>query len=131
TTSTTSTTEADPTTTTSSTAPSTEATTTTTEVTTTTSAPELEPLPPQPDALNEIVVLDLEGDLDVVGRSARFGKPGETIHGIRFAGDVAYAVTFLQTDPFYVLDLSDPTRPAMLRPLEIPDFSVYHHPVCD
>lgn len=134
TTSTTSTTEADPTTTTSSTAPSTpstEATTTTTEVTTTTSAPELEPLPPQPDALNEIVVLDLEGDLDVVGRSARFGKPGETIHGIRFAGDVAYAVTFLQTDPFYVVDLSDPTRPAVLGQLEIPGFSAYLHPISD
>lgn len=49
--------------------------------------------------LNEIVTFDLDGALDVVGRSARFGHPGETLQGIRFDGDIAYAVTFLQTDP--------------------------------
>ncbi|MGV3758071.1 MAG: beta-propeller domain-containing protein [Actinomycetota bacterium] len=116
---TTSTTEASTTTTT--------APTTTTEATTTTDAPPT--IPPQPDALNEIVVFDLEGSLDVVGRSPRFGHPGETLHGIRFAGEVAYAVTFLQTDPFYVVDLSDPLAPAVLGELEIPGFSAYLHPI--
>lgn len=81
------------------------------------------------DALNEIVVLDIDGALDVVGRTPRFGKPGETLHGIRFAGDVAYAVTFLQTDPFYVVDLARPAAPAVLGELEIPGFSAYLHPV--
>jgi uncharacterized secreted protein with C-terminal beta-propeller domain len=84
-----------------------------------------------PPSLNEIVVLDLDGDLDVVGRTPRFGKPGETLHGIRFVGDVAYAVTFLQTDPFYVVDLASPANPRVVGELEIPGFSAYLHPIDD
>ena len=119
----TTTTTVDPTTTTTEPTTTTEATTTTTEGPVTT-------VPPQPgDALNEIVVLDLEGSLDVVGRTPRFGHPGETLHGIRFAGEVAYAVTFLQTDPFYVVDLADPQAPQVLGELEIPGFSAYLHPI--
>ena len=80
-------------------------------------------------ALNEIVTFDLDGALDVVGRSARFGHPGEILQGIRFAGDIAYAVTFLQTDPLYVVDLSDAAFPRVLGQIEIPGFSAYLHPI--
>ena len=79
--------------------------------------------------LAEVFVLDLDGALDVVGRTGLFGHDGETIHGIRFVGDTAYVVTFLQTDPFWVLDLSDPTTPRTVGELEIPGFSGYLHPV--
>ncbi|MDQ2650594.1 MAG: beta-propeller domain-containing protein [Actinomycetota bacterium] len=82
-----------------------------------------------PSALNEIVVLDTDGSLDEVGRTPRFGHPGETIHGVRFDGAIAYAVTFLQTDPFYVIDLADPTRPIVAGEVELPGFSSYLHPV--
>lgn len=81
--------------------------------------------------LNQVVVLDTDGALDVVGRTPRFGHPGETIQGIRFDGTVAYAVTFLQTDPFYVLDLADPTRPRVEGEVELPGFSSYLHPIAD
>lgn len=90
-----------------------------------------EPEPQPGDALNEIVVLDTEGDLDVVGRTERFGLPGESIFGIRFDGEVAYAVTFLQTDPFYVVDLADPTEPQVVGEVKLPGFSGYLHPVGD
>lgn len=93
-----------------------------------------EPTAPPSDpagALNEIVVFDTEGELDEVGRSARFGHPGETIHGIRFVGSVAYAVTFLTTDPFYVVDLSEPTAPTVVGEVQLPGFSSYLHPVGD
>ncbi len=89
------------------------------------------PAPPAGDALNEIVVLDTGGDLNVIGRTARFGHPGETLHGIRFTGDVAYAVTFLQTDPFYVIDLSQATSPEVVGEVELPGFSSYLHPISD
>ena len=118
--------------------------TTTTEVapatTTTTTAPieppmtiAPEPIPePEPaEGLNRIVVLDTEGDLDVVGETDPFGHPGETLHGIRFVGDVAYAVTFLQTDPFYAVDLADPTSPTVVGEVELPGFNAYLHPVGD
>lgn len=81
--------------------------------------------------LAEVFVLDTEGDLDVVGSTGRFGHDGETIHGVRFVGDTAYVVTFLQTDPFWVLDLSTPTEPRIVGELQIPGFSAYLHPVGD
>lgn len=90
-----------------------------------------ETVPDQQSPLNEVVVLDTVGSLDVVGRTPRFGHPGETLQGVRFDGAVAYAVTFLQTDPFYVLDLSDPTTPKVVGDVELPGFSSYLHPVGD
>ncbi len=83
------------------------------------------------DSLAEVFVLDTEGDLDIIGRTGRFGHAGETIHGVRFVGDIAYVVTFLQTDPFWVVDLADPTAPELVGELEIPGFSGYLHPLGD
>ncbi len=94
---------------------------------------DIAPERPAPDGppLNEVVVLDTDGDLDVVGRTPRFGHAGETIQGVRFVGEVAYAVTFLQTDPFYVLDLADPAAPKVAGEVQLPGFSSYLHPVAD
>ena len=96
-------------------------------------APPPGPMPtgPMPEAepLNEVVVLDTAGDLDVVGRTPRFGHEGETIQGVRFDGTVGYAVTYLQTDPFYVLDLADPSAPKVVGDVELPGFSAYLHPL--
>ncbi len=91
-------------------------------------APTEEPVTPAAP-LNEIVTFDLDGALDIVGRSTRFGHEGETLHGIRFAGPLAYAVTFLQTDPLYVIDLSQPAFPKVLGEIEVPGFSAYLHPI--
>ena len=84
-----------------------------------------------PELLNEIVVLDTDGELDLLGRTERFGHPGETLQGIRFAGSVAYAVTFLNTDPFYVIDLADAATPRVVGEVELPGFSAYLHPIAD
>lgn len=93
--------------------------------------PEPGPAPSPTEPLNEVVVLDTDGDLDLVGRSARFGLPGETLQGIRFVGTTAYAVTFLQTDPFYVLDLADPASPRVVGEVKLPGFSSYLHPIAE
>ena len=53
----------------------------------------------------------------------------EQIFAARFVGDNLYLVTFRQIDPFFVIDLSDPTDPRLLGELEIPGFSSYLHPV--
>jgi len=57
------------------------------------------------------------------------GKPGELIEGIRFVGDRAYVVTFLQTDPLYVIDLSDPANPFVAGQVEISGFSSLLQPL--
>jgi len=58
-------------------------------------------------------------------RPASIGKPGEDIYGVRFLGDRGYVVTFMRTDPLYVLNLSEPTDPFIAGELEIPGFSEY------
>lgn len=62
-------------------------------------------------------------------RPERIGKPGELLYGTRFVGDRLYAVTFLKTDPLYVIDLSDKEDPRITGALEVPGFSDYLHPL--
>ena len=53
----------------------------------------------------------------------------ERIYAARFIGDRAYVVTFRQTDPFYVIDLSNPSAPKMVGELKIPGYSAYLEPI--
>lgn len=54
---------------------------------------------------------------------------GERIYSARFMGDKAYMVTFRETDPLFVIDVADPTKPKVLGELKIPGFSNYLHPL--
>ncbi len=53
---------------------------------------------------------------------------GETIKSARFLGDMAYFVTFRNTDPLFAVDLSDEQDPKITGFLKIPGFSAYLHP---
>lgn len=75
--------------------------------------------------------LDKLGELPNASRPETIGKPGETVRSVRFIGDQAYIVTFLQTDPLYKLDLSNPTDPKMAGTLEIPGYSAYLQPITE
>ena len=76
-----------------------------------------------------VTVLALEdGRLNKIGELAGLGKT-EQIYSVRFIGDRGYVVTFRQTDPLYVIDLSDPKNPTVSGELKIPGFSSYLHPV--
>ena len=78
-----------------------------------------------------ISVLETEDEeLEVVGKVGGLGR-GEQIYAVRFLGDAGYVVTFEQTDPLYVVDLSDPTAPETTGELKIPGYSAYLHPVGD
>ncbi len=82
-----------------------------------------------PDSVSSVVVLARSGEsLEEIGRVGDLGVT-EQIYAVRFMGDRAYVVTFRQIDPFYTIDLSDPTAPQMLGELKIPGFSSYLHPV--
>jgi hypothetical protein len=69
-------------------------------------------------------------ELEVIGQVDGLGKD-EQIYSVRFLGDVGYVVTFRQTDPFFTIDLSDPTNPIVRGELKIPGYSAYLHPVSD
>jgi len=80
---------------------------------------------------NGVYVLDTVGDtLDVTGSLTGLA-PGEQLYAARFVGDKAYLVTFVQTDPLFAIDLSDPAAPALLGELVIPGFSNYLQSVGD
>jgi hypothetical protein len=77
-----------------------------------------------------VVLREAGARLTEVGRVDGLGK-GEQIKAVRYLGDLATVVTFRQTDPLYVLDLSDPTAPALTGQLKVPGFSTYLHPIGD
>lgn len=60
--------------------------------------------------------------------SEGLGKPGESIQSVRFLEEQAYIVTFLQTDPLYIIDLSEPTAPIITDEIHLPGFDTYQHP---
>jgi len=57
------------------------------------------------------------------------GKKGETVKGVRFFGDIGFVVTFKQTDPLYIIDVSNPLSPIKKAELEIPGYSSYFHKI--
>lgn len=74
---------------------------------------------------NNLYVLD--ENLKTVGKIEGLAK-GERIYSVRFMGNRAYMVTFVETDPLFVIDLSEPTNPTVLGELKIPGYSKYLHP---
>ena len=83
-----------------------------------------------PSSSSVIVLEERANGLVQVGRVDGLGI-GERIYAVRYFGDLATVVTFRQTDPLYVLDLSDPAAPRKTGELKIPGFSTYLHPVGD
>lgn len=79
----------------------------------------------QQQSYSNVYILD--ENLKVVSGLENLGTT-ERIYAARFMGDRAYVVTFRQTDPIYVIDLSKAEDPKILAALKIPGFSNYIHP---
>ncbi|MGE7665387.1 beta-propeller domain-containing protein [Ureibacillus composti] len=75
---------------------------------------------------NHLFILD--ENLKKVGELTDLAK-GERIYSARFMGDKVYMVTFKETDPLFVIDASNASRPKVLGELKIPGFSNYLHPL--
>jgi uncharacterized secreted protein with C-terminal beta-propeller domain len=75
--------------------------------------------------VNNLYVLD--SNLSIVGKIEGFA-PGESIYSARFIDNRCYLITYQQVDPFYVIDLTDPTSPQILGALDIPGVSTYLYP---
>jgi uncharacterized secreted protein with C-terminal beta-propeller domain len=73
-----------------------------------------------------VKLVERDGALVETGRVAGLGR-GEQIRAVRYFGDIAAVVTFRQTDPLYLLDLSG--TPQVLGELKVPGFSTYLHPL--
>ncbi len=80
------------------------------------------------DRTNNLYILNSE--MEIVGKVEDLAK-GELIESVRFVGNMAYVVTFRQTDPLFVIDLSNPEKPTVKGELKIPGFSEYLHPITE
>ena len=87
------------------------------------------------DAINRLYIF--EQTVDSEGRNILnfiseldkgIGKPNETIRSARFNEDIVTVVTFEQTDPLYIIDLSDPYNPKITSEIEVTGFGTYQHP---
>ena len=77
------------------------------------------------DTKNNLYVLN--DNLEEVGKITGFA-PDEKIYSVRYVEEKAYVVTFKQTDPLFVIDLSNPSNPQILGELKLPGYSTYLHP---
>ena len=78
--------------------------------------------------INVLYVLD--DNLKEVGRVDSFAK-NEHIEAVRYIGDMAYVITYEQTDPLFIIDLSKPESPEILGEAKISGFSTLLVPIDD
>ena len=78
---------------------------------------------------SRVTVLARQGSgLAPVGTVDGLGA-GEKIYAVRFVGPLAYVVTFRQTDPLFVVDLTDPTAPRLAGQLPLTGYSSFLQPL--
>ena len=76
--------------------------------------------------VNNLFVLD--ENLNRIGAVTGFAE-NESIKAVRYLGDTAYVITYEQTDPLFIIDLSEPTAPAILGEVKISGFSTMLVPI--
>ncbi len=74
------------------------------------------------------VLQDEDGALVTVGTLHGLGR-GEKIYAVRFVGDLGYVVTFNQTDPLYVVDLTNPEQPVLAGQVSLSGYSSFLQPL--
>ena len=77
------------------------------------------------DEGTRIAILDKK--LNLLGETDSVAE-GERMYASRFMGDRAYLVTYRNTDPLFVVDLSNVNKPEVMGELKIPGYSTYLHP---
>ena len=76
--------------------------------------------------INNLFVLDK--DLKTLGSVTGFAK-GESIKAVRYVKDKAYVITYEETDPLFIIDLSDSRKPVIEGEVKISGFSTLLVPI--
>lgn len=77
------------------------------------------------ESKNQLYLLD--EDLNEKG-SLKNIAVGEEIYAARYIGNIAYFITYHNTDPLFAVDISNPQKPKMLGNVKVSGFSDYLHP---
>lgn len=76
--------------------------------------------------INKLYVFD--SGLKKLGEVEGFAK-GESIQAVRFSGNTAYVITYENTDPLFVIDLSNSQKPEIKGSVKISGFSTNLIPI--
>lgn len=76
--------------------------------------------------INKLYVFD--SGLKKLGEVEGFAK-GESIQAVRFSGNTAYVITYENTDPLFVIDLSNSQKPEIMGSVKISGFSTNLIPI--
>ena len=76
------------------------------------------------EAENNLYLFD--ENLNLTGKIEGLAQ-GKEIYAARYLGNMAYFVTYRNTDPLFAVDLSDDKNPKVLGELKISGFSEYLH----
>lgn len=76
--------------------------------------------------INNLFVFDSE--LNEIGSVTGFAK-NESIKAVRYIGSTAYVITYEETDPLFVIDVSNPSKPEIKGEVKISGFSTLLVPV--
>lgn len=74
--------------------------------------------------VNTLHVFD--SDMKQVGLINEIAR-GERIYAARFVGDYIYFITYRETDPLFVADISNPKKPEIIGELKVDGYSEYLH----
>ena len=69
----------------------------------------------------------LDDKMQILGKLSGIAD-GEEIYAARYIGNIAYFITYHNTDPLFAVDISDPETPKVIGELKITGFSDYLHP---
>ncbi|TNF07179.1 MAG: hypothetical protein EP317_05305 [Bacillota bacterium] len=83
-------------------------------------------------AFNRLYILQANPETQILDQVSLLdegiGKEGEDVKSVRFNKEKVNVVTFLNTDPLYTIDLTDPENPFILPdPIEEPGYNTYMH----
>ena len=79
--------------------------------------------PENREAGSTLAIYDLtKPKMPLLGQVAKIA-PGEDLFATRFVNNRAFVVTYERTDPLWVIDLSEPTKPTIVGELHIPGWS--------
>jgi len=69
----------------------------------------------------------LDDKMKIIGKLSGIAD-GEEIYAARYIGNIAYFITYHNTDPLFAVDISDPETPKVIGEIKITGFSDYLHP---
>lgn len=76
------------------------------------------------NSTNGLCIMDKE--LNLLGELSDLGV-GEQIYSSYYRDNMAYFVTYRETDPVFAVDISNPKKPVLKSKLKLPGFSSYLH----